>query len=356
MKVLMIGAGAKPSSFIERQIRFLKDEGVGVSVFPEHTSHQFLRTNLCKVGFTFHLPGAARASIAEADLFHYQWPGHLIAYGCFATRFKKPMVISLRGRQINIVPFMPGQNAYVRKLQEWLPRCHSYHCVSEAILKEAEPFGLVPSRAKVIRPAIDPTYFTPVNTRSDAPPVQIAMVGALIWRKGYEYALMAFQRMLNHFPDANLVVVGDGEDQQRIFHAAKDLGVADKLNLRGRLDVEGVRRVLGESHIFLHASLSEGIANVTLEAMSCGLPVVSTNCGGMREAIDDGVNGFLVPLRDTAAMAERIEALARTPELRQRMGQAARDRIVRDFDLKDQGRRFVELYREVLNRHANRTS
>jgi colanic acid/amylovoran biosynthesis glycosyltransferase len=356
LRILMIGAGNPPSTFIQRQIQSLKQHGVEVSVLPEFKSHRFLNLKLCQAGFTIHLTQSMRIAIAAADLLHYQWPGHLIAYGCLARRYKKPVVLSLRGRQINIVPYMPGESRYVRQLKTWLPRCHGYHGVSEAILDEAEPFGLVRSRAKVVRPAIDPEFFTPATSAPAPAPIQIAMVGALMWRKGYEYALMAFCRLLDRVTESRLVIVGEGEERDRIEHTAQDLGVADRVVLAGKLDPTGVREVLWRSHLFLHASLSEGIANVALEAMACGLPVVATDAGGMREAIDDGVNGFLVPLRDTEAMADRLVRLANNPELRAEMGRKARDRAVRDFDLKDQGRKFVELYQEVLSQHANRIS
>lgn len=356
MRILMIGAGCPPSTFIQRQMRVLEQQGIEISTLPEFTAHRFLNLKLCKAGFTFHLPQPMRNAISQADLLHYQWPGHLIAYGCLARRFKKPMVLSLRGRQINIVPFMPGQNGYVRQLRKWLPACHGYHGVSDAILNDGEPFGLVRQRAKVIRPAIDPGFFTPASSPPASAPVQIAMVGALIWRKGYECALMAFGRLLEKAPEARLVIVGDGEEKDRIEHTARDLGIFDRIVLAGKLDPAGVRKVLWRSHLFLHASLSEGLANVTLEAMACGLPVVATDAGGMREAIDDGVNGFLVPLRDTEAMADRLAGLSANPALRAEMGRNARARALRDFDLKDQGWKFIELYQEVLSQHANRLS
>lgn len=348
--VLMIGAGDPPSTFIQRQMRTLEQLGIEVSALPEFTARRFLNLSLLEAGYTFHLPRSMRNAITRADLLHYQWPGHLIACGCLARRFKKPIVLSLRGRQINIVPFMPGQDGYVRQLKKWLPRCHGYHGVSEAILNDAEPFGLVRRRAKVIRPAIDPDFFVPASQPPISSPVQIAMVGALIWRKGYEYALMAFRRLLDRVPDARLAIVGEGEEKDRMTYTAQDLGIADRLTFKGRLDPEGVRQILWQSHIFLHASLSEGIANVTIEAMACGLPVVATDAGGMREAIDNGSNGFLVPLRDTEVMAEHLFNLAANPPLRAEIGRKARLRAMRDFDLKDQGRKFVELYQEVLSR------
>jgi len=84
--------------------------------------------------------------------------------------------------------------------------------------------------------------------------------------------------------------------------------------------------------------------------MACGLPVVSTSVGGMPEALDDFQEAFLVHARDVCAMAERIVQLGTNPTLRTEMGRKARARAVRDFDLRDQGDKFVELYQEVLSR------
>jgi glycosyltransferase involved in cell wall biosynthesis len=174
------------------------------------------------------------------------------------------------------------------------------------------------------------------------------MVGALIWRKGYEYALMALRLVAERIADVRLVIVGDGDDRERIQYVARDLGVSANVDLKGRCDPAGVREVLSKSHIFLHSSLSEGIANVLLESMASCLPVVSTDTGGIREAIDDGIEGYIVAARDTHAMAERLITLALDPTLRKRLGAAARERAMRDFNLTDQGHRFLSLYRQLL--------
>jgi colanic acid/amylovoran biosynthesis glycosyltransferase len=297
-----------------------------------------------------------REAFIKADLVHFQWPGHLIAWLPVARRFKKPILVSLRGRQINVVPHVPGQYCYVRQLREALPLCDAYHCVSEHIRNAAEQYGLVPSRARVIRPAVDTTFFTPGNSLDSYGAIRIVMVGSLIWLKGYEYALMALCKVVQSGLDVGLTIVGEGPDEDRILRTAEDLGIHSHVALRTRLSPAEIRQLLQDHHIFLHASLSEGLANVVLEAMACGLPVVSTDVGGMPEAIDDSVEGYLVPSRAADAMADRLMKLAMRPDIRMAMGQKARARAVRDFDLKDQGRKFVELYQEVLSQHENRVS
>ena len=96
--------------------------------------------------------------------------------------------------------------------------------------------------------------------------------------------------------------------------------------------------------MFVLSSLSEGISNAALEAMACGLPVVTTDCGGMREAIRDGVEGFVVPMRDPDAIAVALVRVASDEGLRQRIGQAARQRIVEAFSIERQIRAFQALY------------
>ncbi|HYX21601.1 MAG TPA: glycosyltransferase family 4 protein, partial [Thermoanaerobaculia bacterium] len=94
-------------------------------------------------------------------------------------------------------------------------------------------------------------------------------------------------------------------------------------------------------------SLSEGFCNAAIEAMGCGVPVVMTSCGGVREGLTDGVEGFVVPLRDPKAMADAVATLARDPALRARMGRAGRARIARDFTLDRHVSDFVTLLEEV---------
>ena len=97
----------------------------------------------------------------------------------------------------------------------------------------------------------------------------------------------------------------------------------------------------------LHASLAEGIPNVVLEAMACGVPVVTTDAGGVAEAVTDGVEGFVVPARRPELMAAALERLWREPELAARMGAAGRERVSRSFRADAQIEQFLDLYAGV---------
>jgi colanic acid/amylovoran biosynthesis glycosyltransferase len=104
---------------------------------------------------------------------------------------------------------------------------------------------------------------------------------------------------------------------------------------------------LQAADVFVLSSLSEGVSNAVLEAMACGLPVVTTAVGGMGEVVTDGIEGFLVPARDSGAISQALAELWPQPKLRRRMGESGRERIQKDFKLDDQVTAFHDLFRSV---------
>jgi glycosyltransferase involved in cell wall biosynthesis len=108
-----------------------------------------------------------------------------------------------------------------------------------------------------------------------------------------------------------------------------------------------VRTVLSEADAFLLPSISEGLSNAALEAMAMKLPLVTTNAGGMAEAVRDGTDGFVVDRRDSLAMADRLLRLAASPELRHRLGCYARERVREQFGIETQIRVFREVYESL---------
>jgi glycosyltransferase involved in cell wall biosynthesis len=181
------------------------------------------------------------------------------------------------------------------------------------------------------------------------------MVGRLRWEKGYEYALGAVRRLLDDGARIHLELVGDlppgatmtCDERARIMHTVADLRLEDHVTLHGAEAPERISQRLASSDVLLHASVAEGIPNVVLEAMACGIPVVATDVGGVSEAVTDGVEGFLVTPRDPARLAEALLRLAGDHSLRARMGAAGRKRIETAFTLDAQLDDFLALYREV---------
>ncbi|MHA1279879.1 MAG: glycosyltransferase family 4 protein [Candidatus Helarchaeota archaeon] len=258
------------------------------------------------------------------------------------------VVVSLRGSMVNVYPYSNDNNHIVASiLSSILNRVNTVHCVSNAIQKEAIKFGLAIEKSKIIQPAVDPIFFAPPGKSPNNNCIKLVTTGSLFWRKGYEYLLLAIKKLVGMRINAELHIIGEGEDYNRILYTSHDLDLEKMVILHGKLSPENVRNYLQSSDIFIFSSLSEGIANAVLEAMSCGLPVVTTDCGGMREAIDDGVEGFVVQVRDPWAMALAIKKLAEDPSLRKKMGTAGRQRVLKDFVLDDQVEKFINLFKSL---------
>jgi glycosyltransferase involved in cell wall biosynthesis len=148
--------------------------------------------------------------------------------------------------------------------------------------------------------------------------------------------------------EARLRIAGDGPDRAGLEAEIERLGLQDRVELLGtRTDIP---ELLAGADVFALASDSEGLPMSVLEAMAAGLPVVASAVGGIPEVVRDGETGALVPPRDSAALASAIGRIVADPELRDRLGEAGRRRVEREFSLERFEREHLELYRNRARR------
>jgi len=176
--------------------------------------------------------------------------------------------------------------------------------------------------------------------------LRFLFVGQLVERKGISVLIEAFSRI---DVDADLLLVGGDWNEegypQEIRTLIGRLGLGDRVHLENhRPDVAVVMR---RCDVFVLPSLSDARPRSIIEAMSLGLPVISTCVGGIPTLIQDGVSGILVPPCDPAALSGALDRLARSPELRKRLGEAARAETEAQCQPEQTARRFVELYQHV---------
>lgn len=138
---------------------------------------------------------------------------------------------------------------------------------------------------------------------------QIVSVGRVDKNKNHEMIIRAFAQIAEEFSHSSLVIYGEGECRERLQQLAETLKLSDRILLPGR--TSDIANKIYESSIFVLSSYSEGMPNGLLEAMCLGIPSVSTDCpcGGPGELIQDGVNGFLIPVGDVDALAEKMRLL-----------------------------------------------
>ena len=176
----------------------------------------------------------------------------------------------------------------------------------------------------------------------------------LIDKKGLPTSLRAFAAFAKVHPQARLTIAGEGPRREELGRLAGELGVADRVEFTGFLGQDELRARLYASHAFLHPSEQggdgnqEGVPNAMLEAMATGLPVFATTHGGIPEAVEHGVNGWLVPEGDHEALGRALLELAADPARLGAMGAAAAKTVTEDFDLAAQVAKLEGYYQEAI--------
>ncbi len=156
--------------------------------------------------------------------------------------------------------------------------------------------------------------------------------------------ISVFDRILKNGIEARLLMVGDGPDRQRAENKCRDLGMCDKVRFLGKQ--EQVEEVLSISDLFLIPSGSETFGLAALEAMSCGVPVVSSDIGGLPEVNKQGVTGYLCELGDIDCMGKRATEILKDDELHKKMSAAAR-KHAEQFELDNVVEIYEDYYREI---------
>lgn len=164
--------------------------------------------------------------------------------------------------------------------------------------------------------------------------------------KDYPMFLRAARRVHEVIPHATFLLAGEGALMDSYRALAAELGIASRTVFLGRC--EKIAELLSASEVCVLSSKAEGFSNSILEYMAAARPVVATDVGGAREAIVEGVTGYVVPSGDEAMMAERIISLLRDPERASVMGHAGRRVIEKKFSCEAQVRRTEELYDTLL--------
>lgn len=285
-----------------------------------------------------------------ADIVHFEFSGIAVSYRDLLDELEPArLVVSCRGSAEAVQPLLDPARA--EALGAVLRRVDLVHCVSDAMAGTVARYGADPDKVLVERPAVPVADLAPLaeRRRDHDGPLRVLSIGRLQWVKGFDDALRAMARLVASGRPVEYRIVGEGPDREKLTFLIDELGLGGSVTLVGVQSQAEVRDQLVWADAMVLSSLSEGISNAVLEAMAAGLPVVSTDCGGMVEVIDSGTDGFVVPVGDVAAMADQLGRLADDPALRASIGRAAAARAVASFDLERQVRGFVAAYGRLLD-------
>ncbi len=210
------------------------------------------------------------------------------------------------------------------------------------------------STLEVIHCGVDTTVFHPVP-RVAAPdrPLAILAIGTLHEVKGQTHLVEACRLLAATGVPFSCRFVGDGPDRTALERQVANAGLADLVEFLGRRTRAEIAGLIGASDVLVAPSVPtrsgkrEGIPVVLMEAMSAGLPVVASALSGIPELVVDGASGLTVPPGDAPAIAAALRRLHDDPELRTRLGVAARERVVAEFDVDRNAGRLVERFAAV---------
>ncbi len=199
------------------------------------------------------------------------------------------------------------------RLYKWIERCTASIAVRiivpSAYMKTiVSNWGISPEKIHVVYSSFDES--APLPKKEEARKILnlhgtiILSVGRLVPWKGFSFLIALMKEIGIEFPDARLVIVGDGPDRQLLEHEAKELG--DRVVFTGQLSHDRVMRYLAAADLFVLNTQYEGLSHQLLEALYAEVPVITTHVGGNPEVIKDGMNGLLVSWNDKTAFQSAI--------------------------------------------------
>ena len=291
----------------------------------------------------------------RATVMHGHWvvPGGVTAA---AAAPGLPLVISLHGSDVYVAETVASARVAARQA---FRRAGFVTACSADLARRAVALGAAPERIETVPYGVDVERFRPdLQVRrtqrqelavDEGTPLVVA-AGRLVRKKGFEYLIEAMARL----PAAVLAVAGDGTLAGDLRERARAAGVADRVRFLGNLTQDRVGALLSAADVVCIPSVRDdsgnvdGLPNVLMEALASGTPVVTTAAGGILSVVDDGVTAFVVPERDSAAIAACIGHIIENPALGRQIGVAARRLVDERFGWGRAAERFEAAYASAL--------
>lgn len=238
---------------------------------------------------------------------HYFYPDGIAAVK-IAKLLHKPVLITARGTDLNLIP----EYEKPRKMIQWAAQeANAMVTVCQALKDTLVDLGADEDKVTALRNGVDLETFTPPENISDLQKnlnisgKTILSVGHLVERKGHHLLIEAMPSL----PEIKLLIAGEGADSGKLKQLANKLGISDRVCFLGAIPHDTLKDYYGAVDMLVLASSREGWANVLLEAMACGTPVVATNIWGTPEVVATPEAGLLVDERTPEALAKGINAL-----------------------------------------------
>ncbi|MCB1844592.1 MAG: glycosyltransferase family 4 protein [Halioglobus sp.] len=319
----LTGGFAEPYAFGRRAVRYLRQHGHEYDLIHDNQSLSWGMLRIQQMGLplvtTIHHPITSDLRIALAA----------------ASNWRERLLI----RRWH--SFLSMQKKVVKQL-------HNIVTVSDCSRSDiARDFGLQPSSISLVHNGICTEEFRPLPQVERRTNRLMATCSADAPLKGLSYLLRAYARLLDTWPDLELLLISKPNPGGATERLVRDLGIADRVQFVNGISTEEMVRYYAEATMAICPSVYEGFGLPAGEAMACGVPVVSSDGGALPEVVGDA--GVLFPARDVDAMVAAIDSLLRDPERRTELGERAKRRIEERFCWRVCARQMTAYYLQVLD-------
>jgi glycogen synthase len=304
---------------------------------------------MIRAGMAVKKPGVRRAERSwRPDVVHaHDW---LVAHPAIALSesYDVPIVSTIHATEAGRHSgWISGPiSRQVHAIESWLVRESDSLITCSASMRDeiTELFGPGLAEISVIRNGIDASRWPFALRRPRAGPPELLYVGRLEYEKGVHDAIAALARIRRTHPGTTLTIAGDGTQQEWLVEQARKRRVLRATTFVGRLDHEQLLHLLHRADAAVLPSHYEPFGLAALEAAAAGTPLVTSNIGGLGEAVINGQTGMSSPPRDVARLAAAIGAVLDDPAAAQRRARAARQRLTSDFDWHAVAQQTAQVY------------
>ncbi len=287
----------------------------------------------------------------------------------YIKKFRVPLVVSLHGNDVGTLlgnqKLKPTNWVYWLSLRRLVRGTSLFLAASNELKDRFVELGCPAEKIRVHRLGIDLSLFkSHPRPAASEKTVTIMMIGRLVEKKGFEYGIRAFAETVKQLTTAGITmkIVGSGPLEHKLKALVARIGLSENVTFVGTLSHEQIRDALkNTADILLAPSVvarnkdrDSGLM-VAKEAAACSLPVIGSRHGGIPDIIDDGKTGYLVPERDFRLLAERLAQLVTDENLRRHLGQAARAKMEKEYDIDEHVAQLESIYLELIESGAGST-
>ena len=296
---------------------------------------------------------ATLRTMRDVDVIHVHWPLPNALGAWFARPItRRPYITTVYGDEA----YLAKQYHFSWLLRRLTNAGRKIVVISEGTRAAYLEAGCVESKMVLIPMGVRADVYYPKKIKRKSLILNVISVGYLIERKGFDYLIRAFARVLTQHPGAHLRIVGTGPRRDEL------LKLIDELKINGAAEIlEGVTDaqlldLYNSADVFVLSSITDSLGNteglgiVMLEAMACRVPVVASAVGGIGDVIRSGENGLLVPEKDTVALSQAILNLADDQDLRHRLAENGYRTAVEDFGWENIAAKYAVVYEEAVKR------